>query len=426
MVLPPNVKNTDIDEDTNERPVKRSSKDNPEKNSVKKTASKKPPVKKGETVPSKKKPQAKPATKPSTKPAKMYDDDEDDDDEASATFDKIKTAIIVAFAVGIGILFLVIVGKLTGLIGGGREKTKMVTVPNLTNYELQKATQALVDENINYSIEYEESANIPANRVIRTEPQAGTGVEEGSIVVIKVSSPKQGEGTILKDVSGMGEAEATAILTGDGYKVEKVYENNDAYEKGTVIKQSPEGNTSVERGTSIVITICNGEAKEKAKMPDLTGYSEEVARQMVADVGMVVTSVNEEYSNTIEEGKVCRQSYTPGSAVKEGAEVTLTLSRGPEPRYYNFNYSVPAPDKYQGGPATIVLTTVDGTTELMNFMVQEFPAQINLSNIYGVSRGKITITYSVTFQEEVQNPDGTMSVQTATAQDSVSYEVDFE
>lgn len=419
LVLPPNVKNSDNIEEENRRPERKNVKENHDKKPVKKT-----PQKKVEPSNSKKKPAQTPAKKPSTKPARNYEKD-DDDDEEGATFEKIKTAIIVAFAVLIGIAFLVIVGKVTGLFGGENSKTKYVSVPNITNYELQKATQTLVNSKINYSIEYEESANIPANRVIGTEPKSGSSVEEGSSVVIIVSKPKDGEGAVVKDVSGMAEAEATAYLTGEGYTVEKVYENNDAYEKGTVIKQSPEGNTSVERGSTIVITICSGEAKEKAKMPDLTGYSEETAKQMVADVGMIVTEVNEEYSDTIDEGKVCGQSYTPGSAVKEGTEVTITLSRGPEPRYYSCNKTVTAPEKYQGGPATIVLTTLDGT-ELMNFMVQEFPAQIHLANIYGVSRGRITITYTITFQEEVQNPDGSVTVQNATAQDSVSYEVEFE
>ncbi len=142
-------------------------------------------------------------------------------------------------------------------------------------------------------------------------------------------------------------------------------------------------------------------------------------------MGLVCKSVSEEYSDTVESGKVCYQSYTEGSSIDEGTEIDLKLSLGPEPRYYNFNHHVAAPPRYTGGTATVILTAPDGS-ELWNSTTASFPVQINLSNIYAVPKGTLTITYTVYVQEEVYDAAGNVTIQNVPAQDSYTYEVTFE
>ena len=341
----------------------------------------------------------------------------------SSTADRIKTIIICVIAVVIGILFLVLLGKALGIFSEREEKPKFATVPSVSSKSANDAQRYL--ENLGFKVElsYEKSEEVPANRVIKTDPSAGSNVEEGSTVTIIVSLAD--EGITVPDVTGKSEAEATAKLEHDGFKVIKETAKDDNVAKGSVISQSPEGGTSGSLENPVTIVICEGTSKEKSKMPDLTGKTEEEARSLVESVGMSVTGVSEVYSDSVEVGKVCGQSYTAGSIVKDGSEVTLKISLGPEPRYYSCNIMVQAPEHYSGGAATVRLKTLDGT-ELFYDAAPVFPFNINISQIYGVSRGVVEVTYTVMTQEEVVDENGNVVVQNVPAQDTVSYEVEFQ
>ena len=338
--------------------------------------------------------------------------------------EKIKTVVICAIAVTIGIIVLIILGRALGIFSSDREDdTKFVTIPSVSGKNATEAQRNLENNGFEVEIAYERSDDVATNRVIRTEPSAGNNVEEGTKVTIYVSMAD--DAVLIPDVTNMTEAEATAKLENEGFKVTKLTEKSDSVTKGNVVSQTPEGGSQADDTKSVTIVISDGSGKEKVKMPDLTGKTEDEARSLVEGVGMSVTSVTEVYSDSVDVGLVCGQSYTAGSVVKEGSEVTLKLSLGPEPRYYSCNIMVQAPEHYAGGPATIVLKTADGT-ELFHESAPIFPYNINLSQIYGVSKGIVEVTYTVMTQEEVVDDNGNVSVQNAPAQDTVSYEVEFQ
>ena len=262
-----------------------------------------------------------------------------------------------------------------------------------------------------------------ANRVVRTEPAAGNQVEEGSKVTIFISMPK--DAILVPDVTGMSEAEATAKLESGGFKVEKSTEKSETVVKGNVVSQSPEGGSAGSYDVPVKIVISDGSSKEKVKMPDLTGMSEEEARRTVEEIGMTVSGVREDYSDTVEKGLICSQSYTVGSVVKEGSEVSLVKSLGPEPRYYSFDYMVQEPAEYNGGEATIIVRTLDGT-ELFNTYNPVFPYHIDLTQIYGVSKGILEVTYSVSREEQGIDDNGNVVVQIVPGTKTDTVEVEFE
>ena len=61
-----------------------------------------------------------------------------------------------------------------------------------------------------------------------------------------------------------------------------------------------------------------------------------------------------------------------------------------------------------------------------NVAITIFPYNISLTQIYGVPKGIVEITYQVMIQEEVVDGNGNVTIQNVPAQDSVSYEVDFQ
>ncbi len=406
LELPPNVKNAE--DDVEEKPVKKT-------NPTQKTPQKSTPVKKKNT-------NSKPkqsAPKQSNEKSKKKKDAE--------MIEKIKSGAIIAIAVVIGLMFLYLLGLVTGIFGNKNNSVKYVSVPNVVNMSVEDAKQYFDKAKLTYTVTYQETDGAP-NKILETKPAKNTDVIEGSNVELIVGKRKEttNAGFSVPDVVGKSEAEATSILSDDGYTVTKVSQQSDVFEKGKVISQSPEAGTQAEFNSTVTITISLGTSKEKVLMPSLTNMTEEQARAEVERVGMTVTGVSEVYNDTVEPGKVCGQSYTEGSVVKEGSEVTLKLSLGPEPRYYDCNIIVQAPEKYTGGNATVVLKTIDGQTELYNQMTSSFPVPINLSQIYGAAKGTVYVTYTVMIPEETTDADGNTITQTVPAQDTVSYEVDFQ
>ena len=359
-----------------------------------------------------------------SKPKKPQTDTYKDDDEDSP-MEKLKTVLIIVGAVLIGCIILYFAGLAAGIFGNGNDKQKAetVNVPNVIGDTLDDAKTALEMVDLKYDIEYVPSEGSAENIVISTTPTANAEVEEGTEVLLTVCM--NGEGVEVPSVLNYSEAEATALLEKEGFVVEKIEEHHDEIVKGNVISQTPEAGSVMSREGTVTIIISSGKLKTDVSMPNLIGMSEEDAKQALTDLGLVCKSVSEEYSDTVESGKVCYQSYTEGSSIDEGTEIDLKLSLGPEPRYYNFNHHVAAPPRYTGGTATVILTAPDGS-ELWNSTTASFPVQINLSNIYAVPKGTLTITYTVYVQEEVYDAAGNVTIQNVPAQDSYTYEVTFE
>ncbi len=363
--------------------------------------------------------------KPVSKPKKPQVDVYEDEDEDDSVLEKVKTILIILGAVIIGCVILYFAGLAAGIFGNGtgNQKANMVNVPNVIGDTLDEAKIALDMVELKYDIEYAPSEGTAENTVISVTPTANTEVEKGSKVILTVCM--NGEGVEVPNVLNKSEAEATAILEKEGFVVEKVEEHHNEIVKGNVISQTPEAGSLMSREGTVTIVISSGKIKTDVSMPGLIGMTEEQAKQTLSDMGLVCSSVSEEYSDTIEAGKVCYQSYTEGSNIDEGTEVSLKLSLGPEPRYYDCNISVAAPPRFTGGTATVILTAPDGS-ELWNSTTASFPVQINLSRIYAVPKGTLSITYTVYVQEEVYDAAGNMTIQNVPAQDTYTQEVTFE
>ncbi|MBP5530168.1 MAG: protein kinase [Lachnospiraceae bacterium] len=418
LVLPKNVKNTD------EAPQNAARKPQPKpQQSVKREQPKPKPQTANKPAQTQNKP--KPA-QTQNKPSSSYKSGsgKKSGKKKSDASEKIKTVAIAAVAVTIGVLLLVLLGKALGIFSDKEEKVQFTTVPVVNNMVASEAQKYLENHKFTVETEYEESETVPSNRVIRTEPSAGSNVEEGSKVTMIISAVKE-TGIKIPDVTNMTEAEATAKLGDDGFKVTKTSEKSDTVPKGKVISQTPEAGSPGSFESSVTIVISEGSGKEKSKMPDLTGKTVEEATELVESVGMKVSAVNEIYSDSVEAGLICGQSYTSGSTVKEGSEVTLKKSIGPEPRYYSCNIMVQAPEKYSGGAVSVILKTLDGE-KLYHNDAPIFPLNINISQIYAQSRGVVEISYTIMTTEETVDENGNVIVQNVPKNDVISYEVEFD
>jgi serine/threonine-protein kinase len=130
-----------------------------------------------------------------------------------------------------------------------------VPVPNVATLSESDAVDRIEAADLVAQVREEPSGDVTRGRVIRTEPPAGTPVEVDSTVVIIVSSGPQTEP--VPDVRGFDPESATNALENAGFEVAVETEFVDPGDPraGTVIDQSPAGNTQAEPGATVTITV---------------------------------------------------------------------------------------------------------------------------------------------------------------------------
>lgn len=109
-------------------------------------------------------------------------------------------------------------------------------------------------------------------------------------------------------------------------------EVSDTIPANMVLRQSVSAGEIVERNSSVelLISAASDPVVEDGEMPDIAYYAEAEAADMLRQLGAVV-SVEQEYSSDIAEGIVIRGSIGTGEPLASGTEVTLYVSKGPDP-----------------------------------------------------------------------------------------------
>ncbi len=132
------------------------------------------------------------------------------------------------------------------------------------------------------------------------------------------------------DLVGLSEQAAVAHLQRLGLAVayaDPAY--SDEIPAGHVLAQDPAGDERVVRGGTVTLTLSLG--PENLVVPDIVGATAEVARNQVEEAGLVWREGEPGYSDTVPEGRVLAVDPAPGTEIRPGEEVTVTLSRGRAP-----------------------------------------------------------------------------------------------
>ncbi len=142
---------------------------------------------------------------------------------------------------------------------------KQVEVQDLTNRTVDAAERQLKKDGFKVKKTYEESDDIAANCVIRTEPPAHEQAPQGSTVTLVISL---GATETLMSVPKLTDMPIETALERceEYYLVPEIeYVDTDEFEKGMVISQSIDPNEHVERNTEIILEVSTGEIAEKTK-----------------------------------------------------------------------------------------------------------------------------------------------------------------
>ena len=103
---------------------------------------------------------------------------------------------------------------------------------------------------------------------------------------------------------------------------------SDTVEAGSVVSTDPAAGTSAEKGATVRVTISSG--PDSVVVPDnLVGMSPDEARKAIEAQGLKFEQSSKTVaSDTVPEGKVAETNPSPGTKVKAGQTITVSLSSG--------------------------------------------------------------------------------------------------
>ncbi len=205
---------------------------------------------------------------------------------------------------------------------------KNIVIPDVRDYTKEDAEYRLEEEGFTVDSTEAFSDSIKKGKVIKTSPEVGTEVPEGSVVVITVSKGADVKYTSVPSLTGKTRAEAETALKNAGLAVGSITEKfSSEVTSGLVISQSHSSGTSVEEGVTIDFVVSKG--PEVVTLPDLWGNPKDRAVEKLTALGLGV-EIYEEYS-TEALGRVFKMEPSAGSEVKPGSMVKIVLSKGPQP-----------------------------------------------------------------------------------------------
>jgi eukaryotic-like serine/threonine-protein kinase len=250
-----------------------------------------------------------------------YDDDYQEEEEPKRS-KAFLVMLILLLLVLAGLLFLV-----ARALGGGGEEAEQIEVPRVVDMAQADAEQAIRDAGLEPRVEEAPHPTVAAGTVFETDPQAGREVDEGSTVVLRVST---GPETVnVPDLTNMTADEATSALNDLGLVPNRQEEENPDVEAGRVIRQDPAPNSPVAAGTQVTFVV-SVEPQTTTVPGGLAGMTVDEATVRLQEAGLTVAGTQEEPSSDVEEGRVTRSDPGEGASVNRGGSVTLFVSSGPD------------------------------------------------------------------------------------------------
>ena len=203
-----------------------------------------------------------------------------------------------------------------------------IAIPDVTGQTVAEAKETLKKANFEIGEEKTEaSEKVEEGRIIRTDPDAGTGRKEGTKINLVVSSGKQS--FQLSNYIGRKSTDIIAEL-----KQKKVPENlikieeeeSSESEAGTVLRQSPAAGTTYDLSKASTITLTVAKKVTSVAMPSYTGSSLEFTKNnLVQIVGIKEANIEVVEVSTAPDGTA--EGTVVEQSPKAGEKVDLTKTR---------------------------------------------------------------------------------------------------
>ncbi|MQA74847.1 MAG: PASTA domain-containing protein [Solirubrobacterales bacterium] len=221
------------------------------------------------------------------------------------------------------------------LLGGG-DSDQGVGVPYVVGLDQQAASGQLVANGFSTQVERRRSTE-PPRTVVGQEPDAGSPLEPGQVVVLIVSDqsgaaglgaeePSSGPARV-PDLVGRQHVLAGAALERLGLVPDtRPVQAGDTC--GEVASQEPKPGTKLKVGDSVRMTVSSGGGERlDVPVPDLEGLLASTARSQARELGFTLHTVEGAAPSPDLAGKVLKQSPRAALNVPELSRIKLVVGR---------------------------------------------------------------------------------------------------
>jgi serine/threonine-protein kinase len=220
-------------------------------------------------------------------------------------------------AISLGVLLLLLAAAAGAWFVLAQDDT--TAVPAVEGLPADQAVERLEADGFRVDLSTAAS-DAPAGTVFEQDPSAGSEVDEGSTVAIRVSG---GPDTVaVPNAVGLPEAEARDRLVDAGFQVEsnEVFAERDP---GIVTAQSPSAGAEAERGVTVTIDVSQGTGL--VEVPNVVGMTRGQAEAALSNARLEANVVEVPSDEPV--GTVVAQNPVGGQA-QQGTAVRLNVSAG--------------------------------------------------------------------------------------------------
>ncbi len=202
----------------------------------------------------------------------------------------------------------------------------VVAMPRLLGLAEEEAREALARHGFTVTSEEGYSDTAASGIVDAQVPEAGAPIREGAGSEVGIHVSKGKEPVTVPDLSGVTRGEAQALLSRAKLRGTFTQESSATVPDGVVIRQSIDGGTIVDKGTTITVVLSRGQAR--IVMPDVRGRRVGEAKAALEAEGLVVRVAAQALPQIGPFrlgglGVVVEQDPPPGQPVERGDTVTL-------------------------------------------------------------------------------------------------------
>ncbi len=230
-------------------------------------------------------------------------------------------------AAAIATVLILAVGWITVdmLLMPRKKEPATVEIPNLCGCSVNNIK---TEKWLEVDIEYRYDENTPAGIVFSQTPTGGSRrrlAEDGEPCRVTAIVSLGRESILLPHMAGRDVYEVATELRNLGLVVNTVMQSSPR-EAGRVLASEPRAGESVPKGTTVTLTVSQGEAQTTVRVPQLCGLSRSDALIRLwlcqLNAGEVV-----ELPSSAPRGTVFRQSHAEGTVVLPGTKITIYVSQ---------------------------------------------------------------------------------------------------
>ncbi len=304
-------------------------------------------------------PKRVPPAKAPASAVKTEPEEEKDEKEPSKTM-----PILFGVIAGLVVIIAIFVGVFLG------RNAKKVEVPNFVgmNYNDEISGNALYTENFVFETESVYSSEAAPGVVLKQNPDAKTKIRKGKTIKLEIAY--NDDSVLISGIVGLSSEEAEA-KSGFSVKIIPKYDKN--AKEGIVFDTYPVEGSYGEKGSLVTIYVATNDNPDAAVVPNVVGYSQDIAQKLIESAGFKVGNVTEANSDKAK-GTVISQSPNGSETADKGAAVALVVSNG-VPEATSTTISVKLP-KSSGASGTLKVYL---NSTLYNGDGEQFPREVSFS-----------------------------------------------